>query len=176
MHRFLIVIEKAGKNYSAYSPDLPGCVATRRLCLLDLPVWWPVGPAKPGRWPKSGCTKRSKCTSADLLKTECRSQNPIRLQHLWRYKRNKYLTKIFCTFFHSDFCNVTALQRTPAHPSRSWWGEEWGPGGRFFCGVFTEQYHQSEYFMKNREKIIKLIILWMKKEWNGSAISKKIPL
>lgn len=28
MNRFLIVIEKAGKNYSAYSPDLPGCVAT----------------------------------------------------------------------------------------------------------------------------------------------------
>jgi predicted RNase H-like HicB family nuclease len=28
MHRFLIVVEKAGKNYSAYSPDLPGCVAT----------------------------------------------------------------------------------------------------------------------------------------------------
>ncbi|MFH0948482.1 MAG: type II toxin-antitoxin system HicB family antitoxin [Elusimicrobiota bacterium] len=28
MHRFLIVIEKASKNYSAYSPDLPGCVAT----------------------------------------------------------------------------------------------------------------------------------------------------
>jgi len=28
MHRFLIVIEKAGRNYSAYSPDLPGCVAT----------------------------------------------------------------------------------------------------------------------------------------------------
>lgn len=28
MRRFLIVIEKAGKNYSAYSPDLPGCVAT----------------------------------------------------------------------------------------------------------------------------------------------------
>ncbi len=28
MHRFLIVIEKANKNYSAYSPDLPGCVAT----------------------------------------------------------------------------------------------------------------------------------------------------
>jgi len=28
MHRFLIVIEKAKKNYSAYSPDLPGCVAT----------------------------------------------------------------------------------------------------------------------------------------------------
>lgn len=28
MHRFLIVIEKAKGNYSAYSPDLPGCVAT----------------------------------------------------------------------------------------------------------------------------------------------------
>ena len=28
MRRFLIVIEKAGKNYSAYSPDLPGCIAT----------------------------------------------------------------------------------------------------------------------------------------------------
>ena len=26
--RFLIIVEKAGKNYSAYSPDLPGCVAT----------------------------------------------------------------------------------------------------------------------------------------------------
>jgi predicted RNase H-like HicB family nuclease len=28
MRKFLIVIEKAGKNFSAYSPDLPGCVAT----------------------------------------------------------------------------------------------------------------------------------------------------
>jgi len=27
-HRFLIIVEEAGKNYSAYSPDLPGCVAT----------------------------------------------------------------------------------------------------------------------------------------------------
>lgn len=27
-HRFLIVIEDAGQNYSAYSPDLQGCVAT----------------------------------------------------------------------------------------------------------------------------------------------------
>jgi predicted RNase H-like HicB family nuclease len=27
-HRFLIVIENAGGNFSAYSPDLPGCVAT----------------------------------------------------------------------------------------------------------------------------------------------------
>jgi len=28
MHRFLVVIERAEKNYSAYSPDLPGCIAT----------------------------------------------------------------------------------------------------------------------------------------------------
>ena len=28
MPRFLVVIEKAAANYSAYSPDLPGCVAT----------------------------------------------------------------------------------------------------------------------------------------------------
>jgi predicted RNase H-like HicB family nuclease len=30
MHRFLVVIEKAEGNYSAYSPDLIGCVATGR--------------------------------------------------------------------------------------------------------------------------------------------------
>jgi predicted RNase H-like HicB family nuclease len=30
MYRFLIVIERANGNYSAYSPDLPGCVATGR--------------------------------------------------------------------------------------------------------------------------------------------------
>lgn len=28
MYRFLIVVEKANGNYSAYAPDLPGCVAT----------------------------------------------------------------------------------------------------------------------------------------------------
>ena len=28
MHRYLVVIEKADANFSAYSPDLPGCVAT----------------------------------------------------------------------------------------------------------------------------------------------------
>ena len=27
MKKFLIVIEKADNNYSAYSPDLPGCIA-----------------------------------------------------------------------------------------------------------------------------------------------------
>ena len=28
MYRFLVVIEKANGNFSAYAPDLPGCVAT----------------------------------------------------------------------------------------------------------------------------------------------------
>jgi predicted RNase H-like HicB family nuclease len=28
MQRFLIIIEKADDSFSAYSPDLPGCVAT----------------------------------------------------------------------------------------------------------------------------------------------------
>lgn len=28
MRRFLIVVERASGNFSAYSPDLPGCVAT----------------------------------------------------------------------------------------------------------------------------------------------------
>lgn len=27
-YRFLVVVEAAGRNFSAYSPDLPGCVAT----------------------------------------------------------------------------------------------------------------------------------------------------
>lgn len=28
MYRFLVVLEKTSHNYSAYCPDLPGCVAT----------------------------------------------------------------------------------------------------------------------------------------------------
>lgn len=28
MRKYLIVIEKAESNFAAYSPDLPGCVAT----------------------------------------------------------------------------------------------------------------------------------------------------
>ena len=30
MHRYLVIIEEADGNYSAYAPDLPGCVATGR--------------------------------------------------------------------------------------------------------------------------------------------------
>lgn len=32
MYRFLVVIEKANNNYSAYAPDLPGCVSTGETC------------------------------------------------------------------------------------------------------------------------------------------------
>jgi predicted RNase H-like HicB family nuclease len=28
MHSYLVVIEKTESNFSAYAPDLPGCVAT----------------------------------------------------------------------------------------------------------------------------------------------------
>lgn len=29
-HRYVAIVEKAGENYSAYLPDVPGCVATGR--------------------------------------------------------------------------------------------------------------------------------------------------
>jgi len=28
MNKYLVIFEKAGENYSAYSPDIPGCIAT----------------------------------------------------------------------------------------------------------------------------------------------------
>lgn len=28
MRKYLLIMEKANRNYSAYSPDLPGCIAT----------------------------------------------------------------------------------------------------------------------------------------------------
>ena len=28
MQKYLVIFEKATSNYSAYSPDLPGCIAT----------------------------------------------------------------------------------------------------------------------------------------------------
>ncbi len=28
MQKYLVIFEKAKNNYSAYSPDLPGCIAT----------------------------------------------------------------------------------------------------------------------------------------------------
>ncbi len=34
--KFLVVIEKGESNYSAYSPDLPGCIATGRTIEVTL--------------------------------------------------------------------------------------------------------------------------------------------
>ena len=28
MYKYLVIFEKANDNYSAYSPDMPGCIAT----------------------------------------------------------------------------------------------------------------------------------------------------
>jgi len=28
MHKYLVIFEKTDNNYSAYSPDMPGCIAT----------------------------------------------------------------------------------------------------------------------------------------------------
>lgn len=28
MHKYLVIYEKTSNNYSAYSPDIPGCIAT----------------------------------------------------------------------------------------------------------------------------------------------------
>ncbi len=28
MHKYLVIFEKTNGNYSVYSPDLPGCIAT----------------------------------------------------------------------------------------------------------------------------------------------------
>jgi len=28
MHKYLVVFERVGDNYSAYFPDIPGCIAT----------------------------------------------------------------------------------------------------------------------------------------------------
>jgi predicted RNase H-like HicB family nuclease len=30
MQKYLVIFEKANNNYSVYSPDLPGCIATGR--------------------------------------------------------------------------------------------------------------------------------------------------
>lgn len=47
--RYAIVVEKAEGNYSAYVPDLPGCVATgRRLRLSSRTSAMPSGSTSPG--------------------------------------------------------------------------------------------------------------------------------
>jgi len=67
LHRFLIVIEKAGKIFFAYSPDLPGCVATGK---------------DPRGDKKSGCQRQLRCTSADSPGTGCQPPGPLLRQPL----------------------------------------------------------------------------------------------
>ena len=54
MHRFLIVIENAGENFSAY---------THRTCRAVSQL------AKPEKKPNDGCTRPSSCTSTASWKT-----------------------------------------------------------------------------------------------------------
>ena len=44
--RYLVVIEKAKSNYGAYSPDLPGCVATGDTVVHPIPYSFNVPPRK----------------------------------------------------------------------------------------------------------------------------------
>lgn len=66
---------------------------------------------------------------------------------------------------NSIFCIIFLTVTIPSIYPNTYWGMgcKEGVGGWPFCGVFTEHYNHSEYFMKNREQIIKLIIHWMKK-------------
>ncbi len=53
MYRFLVIVEQTDGNYSAYSPDLPGCVATGA-----------TREEVEGRMHEAGgCTERSNSTS-----------------------------------------------------------------------------------------------------------------
>jgi len=67
MYRFLVVIEKANGNYSAYSPDLPGCVAT--------------GATREETEKK--CMKLSKRMCEGCWRIICPSLNPLPLQSTW---------------------------------------------------------------------------------------------
>ena len=47
--RYAVVVEKAENNYSAYVPDLPGCVAaaeTKEAPATEAPGAKPAGPAQ----------------------------------------------------------------------------------------------------------------------------------
>ena len=70
MHRFLIVIEKTDKNYSAYSPDLPGCVATGKTR---------------DQVDAATCMKPSKCMCVGCWKIDCRYPCRARLPSMSPY-------------------------------------------------------------------------------------------
>lgn len=53
MYRFLVVIEKANGNYSAYAPDLPGCVATgKTIEEVERRMHQAIEMHIRGRWPR----------------------------------------------------------------------------------------------------------------------------
>jgi len=56
MYRFLIVVEKANGNYCAYSPDLPGCVATGKTPEVTRKYAW---------GDRNACTRFEAMTQAD---------------------------------------------------------------------------------------------------------------
>jgi predicted RNase H-like HicB family nuclease len=57
--RYPIIIEKTARNYSAFSPDLPGCVATGRTLEQTIKTW----------------SELYDCTFKDCERTACQSPN-----------------------------------------------------------------------------------------------------
>lgn len=66
MQRYLVVIEKANGNYSAYAPDLPGCVAT----------------GKTIEEVKARMREAIKCTSRAFGKMGCQCPLPVFLRNM----------------------------------------------------------------------------------------------
>ena len=72
MYRFLIVLEKANGNYSAYSPDLAGCIAT--------------GATREEA--EKICMKLLKCIFVDYWRTNCQFLNLILLQNMLLFSKD----------------------------------------------------------------------------------------
>ena len=89
MMRYAVVIEKAGENYSAYVPDLPGCVATgdtleeveaeiRAACGSisrdsRRTAWrFPSRPASPNTWRRDGLPAVAVLTRATTARAKAR--------------------------------------------------------------------------------------------------------
>ena len=84
MHRFLVIVEEADGNYSAYSPDIPGCVATgatreeaeERICeAIEFHIrrtrgWYCIGSSA------NGSARRSSSASGGLRRMDLRSRAP----------------------------------------------------------------------------------------------------
>jgi predicted RNase H-like HicB family nuclease len=71
MHRFLIILEKANGNYSAYSPDLAGCIAT--------------GATREEA--EKNMHEAIKCIFVGYWRTNCQSLNLILLQNMLLFSK-----------------------------------------------------------------------------------------